>query len=150
MKGPTWLSCLRHFDVIKSVSPEYMHLALLGVSKLVLSLWLKESAAMHANRNVIEERIKHIEVPTEICREPRGISEVKHWKGKKVHENLCESIPVFTFYYSFRIQGMDFVLCSASASWDFGSQLFPTFCFVFRGTVVIAAINSVSGTYRTG
>ena len=84
MKGPTWLSCLRHFDVIKSVSPEYMHLALLGVSKLALSLWMKVSAAMRANLSVIEEIIKHIEVPTEICREPRGISEVKHWKGKQL------------------------------------------------------------------
>ena len=82
VKGPTWLSCLRHFDLIKSTSPEYMHLALLGVSKLVLGLWLKQSTAMRANLNVIEERIKQIEVPTEICREPRGLSKVKHWKGK--------------------------------------------------------------------
>jgi len=31
-----------HFDVIRSVSPEYMHLALLGVSKSVLNLWMNE------------------------------------------------------------------------------------------------------------
>ena len=73
-----------------------MHLALLGVSKLVLGLWLKQSTAMRANLNVIEKRIKQIEVPTEISREPRGINEVKHWKGKQVHWHLCKSTPGFT------------------------------------------------------
>ena len=88
VKGPSWLSCLKHFDLVKSVSPEYMHLALLGVSKLVLNLWLKESVAMHANLSVIEKRIKQIEVPTEICREPRSLSEVKHWKGTSIFSGL--------------------------------------------------------------
>ena len=74
-----------------------MHLALLGVSKLILGLWLKQSTAMRANLNVIEKRIKQIEVPSEICREPRGLSEVKHWKGKhiQVHQYLCESVTGF-------------------------------------------------------
>lgn len=61
-----------------------MHLALLGVSKLVLGLWTNERV-IRANLNVVEKRIKQIEVPTEISREPRGISELKHWKGTALH-----------------------------------------------------------------
>lgn len=95
------MNFLRHFDVIKGVSPEYMHLALLGVSKLVLGLWLKLSTAMHANQVLIEERIKQIEVPSEICREPRGINEIKHWKGKQVHQYLSKVI--YTWLYSYYI-----------------------------------------------
>lgn len=60
-------------------------MALLGVSKLVLNFWLKESVAMRANLNVVEERIKEIEVPSEICREPRALAEIKHWKGASIY-----------------------------------------------------------------
>jgi len=66
--------------VIQSVSPEYMHLALLGVSKTVLNLWISEPD-IQSNMAEIERRITNIEVPSEINREPRGLSEMKHWKG---------------------------------------------------------------------
>jgi len=56
-------------------------MALLGVSKSLLNFWLKESVALHTNLNEVEDRIKQIEVPSEICREPRALTEVKHWKG---------------------------------------------------------------------
>ena len=58
-----------------------MHLALLGVSKLVLGLWMSKSRALHTNLHAIENRMRQIQVPTEISREPRGLSELKHWKG---------------------------------------------------------------------
>ena len=57
-----------------------MHLALLGVSKLTLSLWVKETE-IQSSIIEIEKRIKNIEVPSEL-REPRGLSDLKHWKGK--------------------------------------------------------------------
>lgn len=68
--------------MVRSVSPEYMHLALLGVSKLMLSLWVNE---MGLQRHIteIDKRINTIEVPSEI-REPRGLSDLKHWKGKMI------------------------------------------------------------------
>ena len=66
-------------------------MALLGVSKLVLGLWMSESRAVRANLHVIENRMKQIQVPTEISREPRGLSELKHWKGRVAfvtHNNI--------------------------------------------------------------
>jgi len=88
IKGPTWLSCLKHFNIAIGVSPEYMHSALLGVSKAVLNQWMKEARSrgmfsnLHANMDVVGRRISQIEVPSEIRRKPRGVSELKHWKGK--------------------------------------------------------------------
>lgn len=82
------LACyLKYFDLVKGVTPEYMHLALLGVSKLVLTMWMSDARShgsfsnLHVNMSVVEERIKQIEVPSEITCKPRGISKLKHWKG---------------------------------------------------------------------
>lgn len=72
---------------MNGVTPEYMHLALLGVSKSMLSMWMSEAWVhgnfhdLHVNMSVVEERIGQIEVPSEVHRKPRGISEIKHWKG---------------------------------------------------------------------
>lgn len=72
------------------MSPEYMHCALLGVSKLLLSLWTDTSRSRGTNHNlcplidVINERIASVSVPNEIGRRPRSVSEVKHWKGNLI------------------------------------------------------------------
>ena len=36
---------------------------------------------LHANMHIIEERISQIEITSEMCHKPRGLSELKHWKG---------------------------------------------------------------------
>lgn len=65
-----------------------MHSALLGIAKTVLNLWMKEARScgifsnLHANMDIVEQRISQIEIPSEIRRKPRGISERKHWKGR--------------------------------------------------------------------
>ena len=87
VKGPSWLSCLRSFNFINGMSVEYMHCALLGVSKLLLSLWTDSarcSNTIHDIRHAIQQldnRINRIKVTSSIRRKPRGISDLKHWKG---------------------------------------------------------------------
>lgn len=96
MKGPSWLSCLRSFDLVNGMSPDYMHCALLGVTKLLLKLWLDKTRNrhtihdLHTDIPVIDERMKQISVPSEIRRKPRGVADVKHWKGTCIH--ACESL----------------------------------------------------------
>lgn len=91
VKGPSWLICLQSLDFIRGVSPEYMHCALLGVSKLLLSLWTDTSRCrgrvhdLHTHIHLLDERIHQVEVPSDICRKPRGVSEQKHWKGTSVN-----------------------------------------------------------------
>ena len=66
-----------------------MHCALLGVSKLLLSLWMDAARCsgtshdLRADISLLDERISKIEVPSEIRRKPRGISDMKHWKGTR-------------------------------------------------------------------
>ena len=87
VKGPSWLSCLRSFNFINGMSVEYMHCALLGVSKLLLSLWTDSarcSNTIHDIRHAIQQldnRMNRIKVTSSIRRKPRGISDLKHWKG---------------------------------------------------------------------
>lgn len=92
VKGPSWLFCLKSFDFIKGFSPDYMHCILLGTTKTLLQLWTVTTKCCQTDHDlhllvpVIDEHIKQITVPTEIRRSPRGIKDVKHWKG------ICTSI----------------------------------------------------------
>jgi hypothetical protein len=69
------------------MSPDYMHCALLGVSKLLLNLWTDTARCrstnhnLHADVKILDERIAQITVPSEILHKPREISDMKHWKG---------------------------------------------------------------------
>lgn len=93
VKGPSWLSCLNSLDFIKGMSPDYMHSTLLGVSKLLLKLWTTTSicrSTLHdihgsADMRIINNRIDKILIPSEIRRKPRGMADVKHWKGELIN-----------------------------------------------------------------
>jgi len=39
VKGSSWLMTLSHYDIIKGTGIDYMHCVLLGITKLLLSLW---------------------------------------------------------------------------------------------------------------
>lgn len=64
-----------------------MHGTLLGIAKTLLKLWTVTSKChgtdhdLHSLIDVLDDRIKYITVPSEIRRSPRGIKDVKHWKG---------------------------------------------------------------------
>lgn len=52
---------------MKGMSPEYMHSAFLGVSKLTLNMWISDQ---HIDIDAADKRIKQIDVPTEVTRKP--------------------------------------------------------------------------------
>lgn len=123
VKGASWLCCLKSFDLIKGMSPDYMHCACLGVTKLLLNLWTDTARCrgtghdLHADITLLDERIHQIAVPSEIRHKPRGISDMKHWKGTAsiyvcVYILIFISV-VFTFH-SIGVQVMDTVLCHSS------------------------------------
>ena len=55
---------------------------------------------IHADVPLTNERIKSIHVPTEIHRRPRGLNDLKHWKGllalKKLYPIMMISLPMST------------------------------------------------------
>lgn len=90
---------MKHFDFVKGTSPEYMHCALIGVAKLLIGLWTDSAKCMGKGYDIrkhisaIDELMtsRNIQTPSEITRKPRGLSDVKHWKGtlhKHVYYNL--------------------------------------------------------------
>lgn len=87
IKGPSWLSTLESFDVVNGVSPDYMHCALLGVTKLLLGLWTDTSRCLRTHHDLhchilsMDACIETFWTPSEITRKPRGLSQLKHWKG---------------------------------------------------------------------
>ena len=83
------MSCLNSFDFITGFSVEYMHSALLGVSRGLFNLWLDPTHCrdtLHDLRGSIPQLnklISLIQVPSLIGRKPRALTDLKHWKGNE-------------------------------------------------------------------
>ena len=76
VKGFSWFAFLPKFDIIKGVGIDYMHGALLGVTKMLLTLWLnksysKEPWSISKLQNEIESRYLGMTPPICITRLPR-------------------------------------------------------------------------------
>ena len=103
IKGPSWMMTLRNYDIIAGTAIDYMHCVLLGVVKLLMSLWFGSEhnrKEFYIGRSValVDKRLKEIKPPSAINRNPRAIS--KHFKYFKASEYraflLYYSLPVLT------------------------------------------------------
>lgn len=99
-KGCSALVALRGFDIVKGVVPEYMHGVLLGICKIVFSLWFdstnsKKSFYLGKKKlRVVSQRMENMKPPNEIERVPKNLF--------KNHQNLKGSeYQTFLLYYSF-------------------------------------------------
>lgn len=87
VKGPCWLSTLQNFNLVHGMSPDYMHCALIGAAKLLIGLWMDKSRCLRTEHDIhhlivyIDECLQKIATPSEIPQKPRGLSDLKHWKG---------------------------------------------------------------------
>ena len=83
IKGPSWLSCLRSFNMVQGIAVDYMHGVLEGVTKLLLTLWMEASqdCLWSVPAKEVDKRMKEVLVPSAINPLPRGVSDRKHWKG---------------------------------------------------------------------
>ena len=94
VKGPSWLSLLEHFDLVRGMAIDYMHGVLLGVQKLLLTLWFnptfsKESFSISFKVEQIDARLSQILPTLEIKRLPRSVSQhLKYWKASELRSFL--------------------------------------------------------------
>ena len=94
VKGFSWLSILQHHDIVRETAIDYMHDVLLGVQKLLLSLWFgnthsKEEFSLYHLVSVVDQRLKNISPTLDITRLPRSISEhLKYWKANELRSFL--------------------------------------------------------------
>ena len=101
IKGPTWFRLLRHFDYVAGIGIDYMHGVLLGVQKLLLTLWFSAKFAgkdysISGQVSRADKRLLEISPTLEIHRLPRSISEhLKYWKASELRSFLLYyGIPV--------------------------------------------------------
>ena len=94
VKGPSWLSHLRYFDIVRGVAINYMHGVLLGVQKLLLKLWFKDTyvkCAFSIRKWVerVDVRLQNISPTLDVKRLPRTISgHIKYWKASELKSFL--------------------------------------------------------------
>lgn len=98
VKGPSWLSTVPTFDLVKGMSCDYMHCVLLGVCRLLIRLWFQScyhSEMWYIGTKVqeVDARLCNIRPPDEMKRTPRTIeATVKFWKGKHFECRLVSQI----------------------------------------------------------
>lgn len=94
VKGPSWLSFLQYFDLVSGMAIDYMHGVLLGVQKLLLTLWFSTKFSgrhfsISPKVNIIDCRLSQILPTSEIKRLPRSIAEhLKYWKASELRSFL--------------------------------------------------------------
>lgn len=96
--GSTVLESL-DIDMIKQIPLDYMHLVLLGVSKRILTLWLKGPKNVRLTKTQIEHFNQlYLETSkfsvSDFSRKPRSIHEVDRWKATKFRFFLLYAGPV--------------------------------------------------------
>ena len=81
VKGPSFLMFTSGFHFVHSVSIDYMHCILLGITRLLTKLWFDSSfskAPFSLYVNVVDSNLSRIKPTHAISRLPRNISE--HFK----------------------------------------------------------------------
>ena len=97
VKGPSLLSRIPNFDIIRGMVPDYMHCMCLGVVRQMATLWL--DTKYHNQRYYLGSfvrdmniRLLSIKPPCSVSRTPRSLCDMKYWKA---HEWL-----VWLLFYS--------------------------------------------------
>ena len=101
VKGPSWLSTIPNYDLLRSNVIDYMHCVLLGVTKMLLKLWFdseysKELWYCGGHIQEVDTKFLQIKPPSVITRVPRSIQHHRHyWKASEYCTWLLfYSIPV--------------------------------------------------------
>lgn len=99
VKGMTWSMFLPGLDIISGVTIDYMHCVLLGITKMLLTLWTDNSYSAQPwylgpdNIKKLEERYLAIKPPNVITRTPRSLlKNLAHFKASELR--------AFLLYYS--------------------------------------------------
>ncbi|XP_053407190.1 uncharacterized protein LOC128559474 [Mercenaria mercenaria] len=94
IKGPSWLSFFPRFDIVQGIGIDYMHGVLLGIQKLMITLWFSSThKGKHFSffNSVFEadRRLLSICPTLNISRLPRSINnDLKYWKASEFRSFL--------------------------------------------------------------
>ena len=95
VKGMIWSMLLPGFDVIAGVTIDYMHCVLLGITKMLLTLWTDKSYSSQPwylgldKVKILERRYLAIQPPNVITRTPRSLlKNLAHFKASELRAFL--------------------------------------------------------------
>ena len=95
VKGMIWSMFFPGFDIISGVAIDYMHCVLLGITKMLLTLWTDKSYSLKpwylgsSNMKKLEERYLGIKPPNVITRTPRSLlKNLAHFKSSELRSFL--------------------------------------------------------------
>ncbi|XP_067649897.1 uncharacterized protein [Haliotis asinina] len=88
IKGPSWFSYLTFFSFVHGTGIDYMHGVLLGVTKLMHSLWFasKHNCQVFSVAGFIDKvnrRLLQIKPPNYMSRLPRSLMDSDYWKASE-------------------------------------------------------------------
>ena len=98
VKGYSWFRFIPGFDIIKDIAVDYMHCVLLGVTKMLTTLWFDKAHAaedwnISKTLEAVDRRLLNITPPNCISRPPRSIAkDFAHWKASEYRS--------FLFFYA--------------------------------------------------
>lgn len=145
VKGPSWFMLLKYFHIVDGVATDYMHGVLLGVQKLLLTLWFengfKSKMWSHAEKvDAVDKKLSEIKPPSGIGRLPRSISKhLKYWKASELRSFLLYwGIPVlsgvlrneYMVHYVLLVQALNILLKTniSKTEIDVAERLLLRFC----------------------
>ncbi|XP_070201071.1 uncharacterized protein [Littorina saxatilis] len=148
VKGPCFLMCLMYYNLVSGTCIDYMHGVLLGVTKLLLSLWFmpehsKKPFSLSSKLSTMDARMKALRPPNVIKRLPRSIQEhLKHFKASELRSWLLYySLPLLRdlqgeeyFQHYLLLVNAVFLLLQESVSEDDvgkADRLLQHFCCTF-------------------
>lgn len=100
VKGCSILMKLPQFDIVRAHTVDYMHCVLLGIMKMLLTLWFdvshaKETWSIRKCLSTINDRLSSLKPPYHISRKPRSLDDVQQWKASEFKSFMLYcSIPV--------------------------------------------------------
>ncbi|XP_036141389.1 uncharacterized protein LOC118645100 [Monomorium pharaonis] len=97
--GETILTKIPHFDFVKNVPLDYMHLVCLGIMRKLLFLWLNGPLTVKLSANDVNKisnrliKLRKI-IPLDFNRKPRTLKYIKLWKATELRLFLLYLGPV--------------------------------------------------------
>ena len=94
VKGYSWLMFVPGFDIIKGIAIDYMHCVLLGIMKMLMTLWFDKAHAsepwnISKKVELVDKRLLSVSPPNCISRSPRSIvKDLSHWKASEFRSFL--------------------------------------------------------------
>lgn len=134
--GDTPLTLIPGLNFVLSFPLDYMHLVCLGVMRTILNIWICGPVPLKLSHSVISRiscnllSLKH-SLPSEFCRKPRSLDDIKRWKATEFRQFLLYTGPVVlknvllpdyeAFFNNFLSLNISFTIL-----------LSPKFCFLHR------------------